>query len=60
MFIYIQVNALKDVVEDMLTRLEEFQTFMEMVGVAHCVLTLVSNSRKFDFYIEIFYFRYVP
>jgi len=27
-----QVSALKDVVEDMLTRLEEFQTFMEMVN----------------------------
>ncbi|XP_060880237.1 biogenesis of lysosome-related organelles complex 1 subunit 4 [Metopolophium dirhodum] len=26
-----EVGALKDVVEDMLTRLEEFQTFMEMV-----------------------------
>lgn len=28
-----QVNALKEVVEDMLTRLEEFETFMEMVDV---------------------------
>lgn len=31
LLLYSQVNALKDVVEDMLTRLEEFQTFMEMV-----------------------------
>lgn len=48
---YLQVSALKDVVEDMLTRLEEFQTFAEMVNAA--VVILIGNL-----VIEMFWFYY--
>ncbi|KAF0772707.1 biogenesis of lysosome-related organelles complex 1 subunit 4 [Aphis craccivora] len=36
-----EVSALKDVVEDMLTRLEEFQTFMEMVRALRMESTMM-------------------
>ncbi|XP_050537427.1 biogenesis of lysosome-related organelles complex 1 subunit 4 [Daktulosphaira vitifoliae] len=36
-----EVNALKDVIEDMLTRLEEFQTFMEMVRALRAESTML-------------------
>ncbi|XP_050429144.1 biogenesis of lysosome-related organelles complex 1 subunit 4 [Adelges cooleyi] len=36
-----EVGALKDVIEDMLTRLEEFQTFMEMVKALRVESTMM-------------------